>query len=362
MSRLTRRVLLGILVAQLVGCAAARVKHPESLPHFEAMVPTADGWEVAVFRVPAASTGAAHQGTAVLLAHGTSVNRTNFLLEGSDLAAYLAARGFDVWLTEYRGDRTSRPPDARTWRCGDWDADDIANLDIPAVLDHITAETGRDRVFWVGHSLGGALGYIVAQGSQGDRIAGLVAIGSPGAFVHPNDLARFGFTHRRLLPADGQVPTRSLSRLLAPAVKDHPRSYLIHVITNTANADPARIRAFVGPGMENTGRGLLEQYASWLAGGRLTSRDGLVDYSAGLADIRVPTLLFAGRIDHIVPAWTVRYAHDHLGSLDKTLVTLGVGWGTEQEYGHGDLVVGDRAQQEVFAPIADWLQQHTGEP
>jgi len=360
--RLALYALTALLAAELVGCAATRVTHPEGLPHFDAMVPTADGWQVAVFRVPAADTGEPHQGAVVLLAHGTSVNRTNFLLQGSDLAAYLAAQGFDVWLTEYRGDRTSRPPDARTWRRGDWDADDIAGLDIPAVMDHIAARTGRDQVFWVGHSLGGALGYIVAQGPEADRIAGLVAIGSPGAFVHPNDLARFGFRHRRLLPLDGQVPTRPLSQLLAPAVRDHPRSYPIHVITNTANADPDRIRAFVGPGMENTGRGLLEQYTSWMEGGHLISRDGSIDYTVGLANIRAPALLFAGRVDHIVPAWTVRYAHDHLGSADRSLVTLGVGWGTEQEYGHGDLVVGDRAEAEVFAPMAEWLRQRAVEP
>ncbi len=363
MSGLCRPALLCALLAMaLGGCAATRVKHPQALPHFESMVATDDGWEVAVFRVPAVPTGAPHDGTVVLLAHGTSVNRTNFLLEGSDLAAFLAARGFDVWLTEYRGDRTSRPPDARTWRRGDWDADDIAQRDIPAVLEHIEATTGRREAYWVGHSLGGALGFIVAQGRCGDRLAGLVAIGSPGAFVHPNDLARFGWKHRGLLPPSGQVPTRSLSRLLAPAVLDQPRSYLIHVISNTANADPQRLASFVGPGMENTGRGLLLQYTSWLEGGHLISRDGSVDYTEGLADVEIPALLLAGRVDHIVPAWTVRYAHDHLGSEDKTFIVLGVGWGTQQEYGHGDLVVGDRAELEVFTPIAEWLVSRSARP
>jgi pimeloyl-ACP methyl ester carboxylesterase len=351
--------LLAAVVVLATGCSASRVRHPEMLTHFHAMVDTEDGWQVALYRVPPAVGPEAgdHVGTPVLLAHGTCVNRTNFLLEGSDLAAYLSEQGFDVWLTEYRGDRTSVPPDARTWRRADWDADDIAGLDIPAVLDHIEAETGRARVFWIGHSLGGVLGYIVAQGPRGDDLAGLVAFGSPGAFVHPNDLARLTWRHRRLLPA-GQLPTRPLSMLLLPAVRDHPRAYLVHAITHTDNADPRRLMQFVRRGMENTGRGLALQYLTWMDGGHLVSRDGTVDYSEGLAGIQVPTLLFAGRVDHVVPAWTVRYAHDHLGGEDRTLVVLGEGWGTVHDYGHGDLVVGDRALDEVFPRVAQWLRTH----
>jgi len=339
------------------GCVATRVRHPQELPHFDAMVATEDGWEVAVFRIPPdrAAPAGPHVGTPVLLAHGTSVNRTNFLLQGSDLARYLSERGFDVWLAEYRGDRTSRPPDARSWRRSDWDADDIAGRDIPAVLDHVLAETGRDRVFWIGHSLGGVLGYLVAQGPRGGDLAGLVAIGAPGAFIHPNDLAVFAWRHRRLLPADGQLPTRPLSWLLLPALKVHPRSLPVHVISNTHNASPDRLLRFVRPGMENTGRGLVQQYLLWMDGRHLVSRDGKVDYTEGLADIEIPALFIAGRVDHIVPAWTVRYAHDQIGSTDRTWVMLGVGWGTEHDYGHGDLVVGDHAVDEVFPTIADWL-------
>lgn len=355
-------VALGVWMSCGVGCVAPRVAHPEALPYFDAMVETADGWQVAVFHVPPSGDAPdGDGGTPLLLAHGTSVNRNNFMLEGSDLAHYLAAQGFDVWLTEYRGDRTSRPPDARTWRRGEWDADDIAYQDIPAVLDHIGSATGRDRVFWIGHSLGGVLGYLVAQGDRAGDIAGIITFGSPGAFVHPNDLALFAARHRKLLPADGQLPTRALSRLMLPALDVHPDSYLLHVISNSANAEPRRLRRFVLPGMENTGRGLAKQYLSWMDGEHLVSSDGTVDYTEGLSRIQVPALLLSGRVDHIVPAWTVRVAYERLGSADKTLIVLGVGWGTAQEYGHGDLVVGDRAVEEVFPRVAGWLRERSNE-
>ena len=349
-----------VLPCLWIGCSAHRIIHPETLPDFHAMVATDDGWQVATFHVPPApgTETLAHHGTPVLLAHGTCVNRMNLSFSGSDMARHLSSNGFDVWLLEYRGDRTSSPPDARTWRQGDWDADDIAGHDIPAVLAHIRQHTGREQVFWLGHSLGGILGYIVAQGPHGGSLAGLVAVGAPGALYHPNDAALFAARHSPLLPRATQLPTRPLTRFLMPTVRFTPDAYLLHLIFNVENNRPERLLEFAAHGMENTASGLTRQYAGWIRHGPLKSRDGTVDYSAGLANIQVPTLLLAGRVDHIVPAWTVRYAYDHIGSTDKTEVILGVGWGTRFDYGHGDLMVGDRAAEEVFPIVVEWLVAH----
>src|SRR5438874_1722216 len=40
---------------------------------------------------------------------------------------------------------------------GQWNVDEMAFYDVPAVLDYVKRATGRDRVNWVGHSLGGML-------------------------------------------------------------------------------------------------------------------------------------------------------------------------------------------------------------
>ncbi len=347
-------LLLGAVAG---GCLPGRVRHPEALPHFAAMVTTDDGWQVAAFRVPpaAGTEDRAHHGTPVVLAHGTGVNRHEFLLPGRDLAAYLAAEGFDVWLAEYRGDRTSRAPDGATWRAGDWDVDDIAGHDLPALLRHVERVTGHRQVYYLGHSLGGIVGYLVAQGPDADRIAGLVAVGAPGSLEHPNDVALLTLRHRGLVPARGVLPTRGLTRLALPAVVGTPDTRLTRVILNPDNADVGQLAPSVADTMEDTSRGLAVQYLAWIEGGPLTSRDGTTDYTAGLARVTCPTLFVAGRVDHVVPAWTVRRAHDAVGSADRTLITLGVGWGTAEEYGHGDLIAGDRAAVEVFPRIAAWL-------
>ncbi len=355
-------VLLTLLVAGS-GCVGARIKKPETLPRFDRHVLTDDGWKVALFRVPPAGhDGEPHHGTPVLMAHGTAVNRHNFSHTGSDLAGYLAAQGFDVWLLEYRGDRTSVPPSPQDWQRGAWTVDDFAEHDVPAALDVIQAETGRDDVLWVGHSLGGLLGYIVAQGPQAARIKGMVAIGAPGTFSHPNDMALRVMRLRGLAPKRGQLALRPLSKLAKGALRMTPDAPLFHMIFNADNFDVGAAAGFVKPAMENVGAGVVAQYIRWTEQGRLVSADGSRDYTAGLARVTAPTLFVAGRVDHVVPPWTVRYAYDHVASPDRTWMVMGQGWGHRHDYGHGDLLVGDWVFEELFPVVGDWLLRHAVTP
>ncbi|MBN94770.1 MAG: hypothetical protein CL928_11980, partial [Deltaproteobacteria bacterium] len=356
-ARLLVGALTALVLSAVVGCAATPVRDPSALPDFAVQLATEDGWGLSLFHLPPnpAMAGEAHYGTPLLLAHGTAVNRMNFMLEGSSLAAYLAEAGFDVWLPELRGDRSSTAPSPQVWRRGDWTVDEMIDHDIPAVLDHILAHTGRSQVYWVGHSLGGILGYATLQGPRASQVAGLVAFGSPGGYTHPNRAALQTQALRLLLPRLGQVPTRPLAKLVKPFVHLAPDSPLLHLVYNLDNSDPEHLSQFIRPAMENIGTGVVKQYALWVEGGDLRSVDGQRDYTAGLAKVVAPVLLFAGRVDHIVPPWTVKVAYDRIASEDKTFVMLGKGWGTRHEYGHGDLVVGRFARLEVFPRVRDWL-------
>ena len=350
------RPVLAVVLAfgLLAGCASVPIRKPQTLDHFEATVRTADGWELSLFRWR--PTGGAAGGVPVILAHGTAVNRMCFLAEGSNWAEFLSARGFDVWIPEYRGDRSSGPPDGRTWKKGLWGVDDIAGQDLPAVLDHVLAATGERQVWWVGHSLGGLLGMILLQGEQQGRIVGLVTLGSPGAIVHVGSAAEEAHRFSTLVPKRGPIPTRGAARALLPTLDLAPDDRLFHTLFNLANVDQRVMVSFVGPGMEDMGRGTWDQYGAWLESGRITSADGAVDYTAGLAKIRVPALVFAGRVDHAAAPWTVLAGFDALGSADKRFELLGRGWGQRHDYGHGDLLMGDWVEEEVLPQVADWIE------
>jgi len=353
------RLLTGVIVLAFSGCVAAPVRKPELLDHYALTVLTDDGWELAVFRFPPAPAAAAEPwfGAPVVLWHGTSVNRFNYLTEGSNLARYLSERGFDVWIPEHRGDRTSRGPTRAAYASGDWNVDDLAAHDVPAVLARIRAETNRPKIWWVGHSLGGILGAMTLQGADAEAIAGLVTIGSPGAWTHAQDLGRKAMRLHGTVPKTGQVPTRGIARMLKTTVNVASDDPLLHAIYNLDNVDAVALLDFIGVGMENIGRGMVAQYLAWIESGRITSADGRTDYTAGLARITTPTLMLAGRVDHIAPPWTVRAAYDGLGSTDKQFVVLGRGWGQHHDYGHADLLLGDWAEDEVFPLVSGWIEE-----
>lgn len=358
------RVLAHIVIVALLGvigsgCVATRIKQPELLDRFHRHVTTADGWKVALFRVPpAGGVGEPHHGTPVLLAHGTAVNRMNYSHTGSDLGGYLASLGFDVWLLEYRGDRTSVPPSAKDWRQGRWTVEDFANQDVPAALNAIQAETGHDSVLWVGHSLGGLLGYITLQGPHAQRVKGLVAIGAPGTFNHASDQVGKVMHLRGLAPKTGQFGLRPLAKLAKGALRMAPDAPLFHMVFNADNLDVDAGASFVHPGFENVGSGVVQQYIRWTDEGRLVSADGTVDYTAALPKITAPVFFIAGRVDHVVPPWTVRYAYDHVSSPDKQWMVMGRGWGHRHDYGHGDLLIGDWVFEELFPSVGQWLVDH----
>ncbi len=344
-----------LLLALVSACATRPMEDPSVLPGFAARVTTDDGWTLSLFHVPPA--GGEGGGQPVLLVHGTAVNRYSWMHPQADLAGYLSRRGFDVWIPELRGARSSAPPGMGAWTAGAWTVDDLAQHDVPAILDHVLKTTGRSQVVWVGHSMGGILGYIAAQGPRASQIASLVTLGSPGSFRRPHDLAqKIG----KLRGADrgDRLPARGLAGLFSVQLRTNPEAPLLHTIFQASNMDQGVMESLPDLLFEDIGRGVIRQYLGWIHFERITSANGTRDWGAGLKDVRLPALLFAGRDDHVVPPWTVWDAWETLGSSDKTFIVLGPAEGCQEEYGHGDLILGVRVEQEIFVRIGDWLVEH----
>jgi pimeloyl-ACP methyl ester carboxylesterase len=120
----------------------------------------------------------------VILCHGFVVNNYFMnLSEDYSLAKYLAREGFDVWNLSLRGIGRSLNPLKGGPKS--WTLDDMIENDLPAVISYVRKENGSSRVFWVGYELGALLlyGYLEKKGSPG--LAGLVSIGAPVTFSHP---------------------------------------------------------------------------------------------------------------------------------------------------------------------------------
>jgi pimeloyl-ACP methyl ester carboxylesterase len=312
-----------------------------------------DGWELAVYvrRAP-------HRRfeEPVLLCHGLAANRCTFDFEPPySLAHYLTEAGFDCFSVEWRGIGHSRaPPRGRSW--SDVTVDDIIAQDGPALIDLALQRTGARRALWVGHSMGGLVGYAVAQGTYGTRLAGLLALGSP-VFFPPNPLLQ------RLI----QIGARSawprgfrnewLSRTLAPFL-GYLTLPLSDVVVNPKHILPPIQRKVYANMMASMSFNVLRQFRDWILSNSFRSFDGKVDWREGLARLTLPVMVMGGSSDRLAPPGNLREQFKLLGSQDKALHVFGCERGDKMDYGHGDLLFGTGAPIEVYPEVREWLTAH----
>ncbi|OJH37680.1 alpha/beta fold hydrolase [Cystobacter ferrugineus] len=312
-----------------------------------------DGWELSVYLRRAPTRRFEEP---VLLCHGLAANRYTFDFEPPySLSHVLAEEGFDCFIVEWRGIGGSRrPPPGKRWP--DASVDDLVAQDGPALIDLALARTGARRAFWVGHSLGGLVGYAVAQGSHAGKLAGLLALGSP-VFFPPDKLIRrlIHLGNRAAWPRG--LRNEWLSRTLAPFL-GYVTVPLSDLIINPKHIPPAIQRKVYANMMASMSRNVLRQFQDWIDHDAFRSFDGSVDWRAGLAKLTLPVLVMGGSQDRLAPPKNLRAQYELLGCSDKQLYIFGAERGDKMDYGHGDLLFGTGVAHEVHYETRAWLISH----
>jgi pimeloyl-ACP methyl ester carboxylesterase len=260
----------------------------------------------------------------------------DFGVERWSLSAHLAAAGFDCFALDLRGHGASREGPAR-----DWTFDDYLDLDLPAALDAVRTVTGEERVLLVGHSQGALLALTCAARHPG-RVAAVAALAGPVRLGPVPRLAALAFEVRFML--------RFLARMVAPFAG------LLHVrlaSIETRNVDRPVLRRFLANAVEDVSAGVARQFLRWIAEGRFDARTG-EDYRALLPRARAPALFVVAPRDGVAPPPSVLAGHDAWGG-PRDLLVAGRERGFACDYGHGDLVLGRHAPEEVFPRVRDWL-------
>lgn len=310
----------------------------------------ADGWSLAVYhRAPAVRRFE----EPILLGHGLAANRYNFDLAPMSLSSHLADLGFECFVVDWRGTGGSRrPPPGRAPMSQTFD--EHVDQDAPALLDLALRETGARRAFWVGHSLGGLVGYAVAQGPEGHRIAGLVTLGSPAA-LSADRVLRWLLRLGLLLSWPRGLRHDVLAAIFAPMAGRFTLA-VAERLGNIREMDPRLQRQLLAHQIAPIGRPMLRQLADWIDSGSFRSIDRKRNYRDGLAQVTVPVLCVGGSVDRMAPPESVVAGYERLGSQDKTLVMFGGESGHAAEYGHADLVFGRSAPAEVYPVVSGWLE------
>ncbi|TGK01419.1 alpha/beta fold hydrolase [Leptospira langatensis] len=341
-------------VPLIVSCSASIALNGE-LVHPK----TSDNWDLTLEHFPPAA-GSSAKKYPVILCHGFIANRIYLKInEKSSIVANLQKEGYDVWLLDLRGKQAAGSPSLffgdKTF---DYSIDEYIKQDADAAIQYVQKATGKDKVNWIGHSMGGMLQY-ARLGSLGEnRVANFVAIGSPVIMDPPSDALKLwsAFTWAtHLWPA---VPTETWSGIRGgTGIPFFPKKSFEEVFWYEPNIDPKIVSGVYTTSIATVTKREVRQMEKIIETGSFRSEDGKMNYAEGLSNIKIPVLLVAGRRDKLGFTYSLRYVYDQLGSTDKTLFILSKGKGHSEDYGHTDLVVGKKADDEVFPTILQWLNK-----
>jgi len=287
----------------------------------------------------------------VILVHGFGQNRYAWHMRERSFANYLADRGFDVFNVDLRGHgRSAELGSARSRG-----VDDYILGDLPAVIDRALSVSGFDKVFLVGHSLGG-LCSAAAGAARPEKVAGVVTVGSPhalgqGHFVLGTGLKLLGHTV-------GSTGLLRGSQLRFPVDLIGKALHATRFAFDSRFA-PIPVRGWKPGSFE---RGELASYLRSFdaeslstvddlivlaATGELKSRIDGVSYTRLIEESALPLLALSGSADLLANPGAVKPLFDRSRARDKQYVTV--------DAGHGDLLVGRKAPDEVWPLVGNWL-------
>lgn len=324
----------------------------------EISVRTDDGWTLALTRYRPRPQSFAQPllGVPLLLVHGYTQNRRAW--SSGEFVKSMLYFGADLFLLELRGHGKSgveqqrrearaagrEPPADLDYL---WDLDSHLLLDLPAAIAEVKRVSGRERIFYCGHSLGGILGY--AYATLFDDLQGLITIGSPSDFARlppwlrllswgpvlgfpaidaalaAANLARVAARTLRRIPGlqpprnefrpyrFRRLPFRAAFRWLEENLRSGVQAPLTGrlpfsrpLLYQPRNVALGALRPLLREGGNDEPRATLEQLARWARRGELTSPRLRHDIAAAFPRIRIPLAIFFGDEDPLASVKTTR--------------------------------------------------------
>ncbi len=312
---------------------------------------TEDGWEIVLYRYRPRLAGAPKT-PPVLLVHGGASTRFSWDLgEGFGLAPWLAERGFETWTMDLRGRKRAGKWHNRL-KLPQWTFDHLVEYDLPAILDTVCRLSGMAAVNYVGHSMGGMIGYCYLIRFSGGAVSRMVTLGSP-AFIHgvPPWVGLVRSWMYRSIP---DIRIDWMARAGAPFADRIPQWFL-KASVNLENVDSLLLARYLWRGIAAIPSRKAAHFSKIAAVGGLVTEDGSIRYFDLLDRIRTPVYVIAGKADRLADWRACRETFEKIGSADKKFRLLAQSEGERFDYSHGDLLWGRHAPEELFPDLVDFL-------
>lgn len=152
-------------------------------------VMTQDGYILTIQRIPYGKDGPSFKPRKpVILQHGLLCSSAIWVINPPDknFAYMLADAGYDVWLTNVRGNTYGRrhkkglfPNDKDFWL---FSFDQMAQFDMPAIIDFVLKKTGFSQTHYIGHSMGTTIPFAMlsTQPQYNNKLRSLMALAPVG--------------------------------------------------------------------------------------------------------------------------------------------------------------------------------------
>lgn len=265
--------------------------------------------------------------------------------------------GFRVYMVEW--------PDANEAN-GPMGLEDYADRMLGACVDTVRHDTGEERLFLIGHSLGGTFAALFAAG-QPDKVRGLLVLGTPLHFAPTTGaLARVVATFPDTDPeaADGAVIPGSMLNLIG--VTASPETFVYQRVTDWLSSlgHPDRLRSHLLVERWTLGESAMPQQlfsdlitTLYREDGFLTGRVTIAGRPVAPGDIRAPVACVVNRQCEIASSASVLPALDALGTDDHALFWY------EDEPGvslqHVGMMVGASAHRDLWPDLLTWMRERS---
>ncbi len=317
-------------------------------------IQTDDGWTLAMRHI---TPEGPVRGRPVLLIPGLASGDVSLVLDPDhSLALWLAAHGREVWTVALRGTGDSDHANPAEGRRSGYGFDTLWREDFRAALRTVRQSTGAEEVDVVAYSLGALVLYAYLA-EEGDGVGAAVALAGPTRLDRAGPwLKALVQVGDRFVKREDTLDMGFLSSLTAPVQAYLRGNPVERIALDTRNTPRERWKRFATHVFGELSGGVVRDLIRMVRTGRFTSSDGSRDYRAGLARVRVPVLVMAGEGDQVAPVSAVRDGYLALGG-PKAWRLLGTTEGLAVDYGHVDVVIGERAPYEVWAPLLEFLDR-----